>query len=125
SQASSEIFILFNCRASDTLQISSIDCTHVLNQLLEFVLRKLVYRLSLKGIPVATDYGSVSTVAIALQWGRVEDTTPSYQCSSDPTHFNWLVTHNAFSIVNSPSLSGVQRITFYKQEDSVTTQLRV
>ncbi|KAI3760933.1 hypothetical protein L1987_51337 [Smallanthus sonchifolius] len=36
----------------------------------------------------------------------------------------WLVTHNAFSIVDAPLLSGPQRITFYNQEDSVTNQLR-
>ncbi|KAI7732252.1 hypothetical protein M8C21_028409 [Ambrosia artemisiifolia] len=38
--------------------------------------------------------------------------------------YTWLVTHNAFSIVDAPLLSGPQRITFYNQEDSVTNQLR-
>ncbi|XP_052195903.1 PI-PLC X domain-containing protein At5g67130 [Diospyros lotus] len=37
--------------------------------------------------------------------------------------YSWLVTHNSFSIVDAPSLTGVQRITFYNQEDSVTNQL--
>ncbi|KAJ9670713.1 hypothetical protein PVL29_026939 [Vitis rotundifolia] len=34
------------------------------------------------------------------------------------------MTHNAFSIVDAPPLPGVQRITFYNQEDTVTNQLR-
>ncbi|CAI8609285.1 unnamed protein product [Vicia faba] len=38
--------------------------------------------------------------------------------------YSWIVTHNAFSIVDSPPLPGVQRLTFYNQEDSVTNQLR-
>ncbi|KAL3525679.1 hypothetical protein ACH5RR_014051 [Cinchona calisaya] len=38
--------------------------------------------------------------------------------------YSWLVTHNAFSIVDAPSLTGAQRITFYNQEDTVTNQLR-
>ncbi|XP_077211515.1 PLC-like phosphodiesterases superfamily protein [Tasmannia lanceolata] len=38
--------------------------------------------------------------------------------------YSWLVTHNAFSIVDAPSLTGVPRVTFYNQEDSVTNQLR-
>ncbi|KAL8143244.1 hypothetical protein V2J09_016276 [Rumex salicifolius] len=38
--------------------------------------------------------------------------------------YSWLVTHNAFSNVNAPPLPGVQRITFYNQEDTVTNQLR-
>ncbi|XP_068645631.1 PI-PLC X domain-containing protein At5g67130-like [Aristolochia californica] len=38
--------------------------------------------------------------------------------------YSWLVTHNSFSIVDAPSLTGVPRITFYNQEDSVTNQLR-
>ncbi|KAK1276171.1 PI-PLC X domain-containing protein [Acorus gramineus] len=37
--------------------------------------------------------------------------------------YTWLVTHNSFSIVNEPSLTGVQRVTFYNQDDSVTNQL--
>ncbi|KAH7520200.1 hypothetical protein FEM48_Zijuj08G0119000 [Ziziphus jujuba var. spinosa] len=37
--------------------------------------------------------------------------------------YTWLVTHNSFSIVDAPSLNGVQRLTFYNQEDSVTNQL--
>ncbi|XWS29822.1 hypothetical protein CRYUN_Cryun24cG0063300 [Craigia yunnanensis] len=37
--------------------------------------------------------------------------------------YSWLVTHNSFSIVDAPSLSGVQRLTFYNQEDTVTNQL--
>ncbi|XP_006339877.1 PI-PLC X domain-containing protein At5g67130 [Solanum tuberosum] len=38
--------------------------------------------------------------------------------------YSWLVTHNAFSMVNAPLLTGPQRITFYNQEDTVTNQLR-
>ncbi|KAG9156875.1 hypothetical protein Leryth_021575 [Lithospermum erythrorhizon] len=38
--------------------------------------------------------------------------------------YTWLMTHNAFSIVDAPSLTGAQRITFYNQEDTVTNQLR-
>ncbi|KAI0497139.1 hypothetical protein KFK09_023467 [Dendrobium nobile] len=38
--------------------------------------------------------------------------------------YTWLVTHNSFSIVNAPSFTGVQRVTFYNQEDTVTNQLR-
>ncbi|XP_051126988.1 PI-PLC X domain-containing protein At5g67130 isoform X2 [Andrographis paniculata] len=38
--------------------------------------------------------------------------------------YSWLVTHNAFSIVDAPLLTGAQRVTFYNQEDSVTNQLR-
>ncbi|CAI9282907.1 unnamed protein product [Lactuca saligna] len=38
--------------------------------------------------------------------------------------YTWLVTHNAFSIVDAPLLTGPERITFYNQEDSVTNQLR-
>ncbi|XP_073004608.1 PI-PLC X domain-containing protein At5g67130 [Typha latifolia] len=38
--------------------------------------------------------------------------------------YTWLVTHNSFSIVNEPSSTGVQRVTFYNQEDTVTNQLR-
>lgn len=38
--------------------------------------------------------------------------------------YSWLVTHNAFSIVDAPLLTGPQRITFYNQEDTVTNQLR-
>ncbi|XP_021275329.1 PI-PLC X domain-containing protein At5g67130 [Herrania umbratica] len=37
--------------------------------------------------------------------------------------YSWLVTHNSFSIVDAPSLPGVQRLTFYNQEDTVTNQL--
>lgn len=38
--------------------------------------------------------------------------------------YTWLVTHNSFSIVDAPPLDGVQRLTFYNQEDTVTNQLR-
>ncbi|OEL33948.1 PI-PLC X domain-containing protein [Dichanthelium oligosanthes] len=38
--------------------------------------------------------------------------------------YSWLVTHNSFSILGEPSLTGVERVTFYNQEDSVTNQLR-
>lgn len=34
-----------------------------------------------------------------------------------------MVTHNAFSNVNAPPLPGVQRLTFYNQEDTITNQL--
>ncbi|XVF61194.1 hypothetical protein PTKIN_Ptkin08bG0110500 [Pterospermum kingtungense] len=37
--------------------------------------------------------------------------------------YSWLMTHNSFSIVDAPSLTGVQRLTFYNQEDTVTNQL--
>ncbi|XP_044469317.1 PI-PLC X domain-containing protein At5g67130 isoform X1 [Mangifera indica] len=37
--------------------------------------------------------------------------------------YTWLVTHNSFSIVDAPALPGVQRLTFYNQEDTVTNQL--
>ncbi|MBA0592109.1 hypothetical protein Gorai_009096 [Gossypium raimondii] len=38
--------------------------------------------------------------------------------------YSWLVTHNSFSIVDAPALPGVQRFTFYNQEDTVTNQLK-
>ncbi|KQJ86917.1 PI-PLC X domain-containing protein At5g67130 [Brachypodium distachyon] len=38
--------------------------------------------------------------------------------------YSWLVTHNSFSIVGEPSRTGVERVTFYNQEDTVTNQLR-
>ncbi|KAF7809844.1 PI-PLC X domain-containing protein [Senna tora] len=38
--------------------------------------------------------------------------------------YTWIVTHNSFSIVDAPPLPGVQRLTFYNQEDTVTNQLR-
>ncbi|KAB1214748.1 hypothetical protein CJ030_MR5G004899 [Morella rubra] len=38
--------------------------------------------------------------------------------------YSWVVTHNSFSIVDAPALPGVQRLTFYNQEDTVTNQLR-
>ncbi|KAL1824295.1 hypothetical protein ACET3Z_011073 [Daucus carota] len=38
--------------------------------------------------------------------------------------YTWLMTHNSFSIVDAPLLTGSQRITFYNQEDTVTNQLR-
>ncbi|KAK9948958.1 hypothetical protein M0R45_004510 [Rubus argutus] len=38
--------------------------------------------------------------------------------------YTWLVTHNSFSIVGAPPLPGVQRVTVYNQEDTVTKQLR-
>ncbi|WOL13559.1 PI-PLC X domain-containing protein [Canna indica] len=38
--------------------------------------------------------------------------------------YTWLVTHNSFSIADEPSNTGVQRITFYNQDDTVTNQLR-
>ncbi|XP_078171609.1 PLC-like phosphodiesterases superfamily protein [Carex rostrata] len=38
--------------------------------------------------------------------------------------YTWLATHNSFSNVNEPSNTGVQRVTFYNQEDTVTNQLR-
>jgi len=39
--------------------------------------------------------------------------------------YSWLVTHNSFSILGEPSCTGVERVTFYNQEHSVTNQLRV
>ncbi|KAH1223750.1 PI-PLC X domain-containing protein [Glycine max] len=39
--------------------------------------------------------------------------------------YSWIMTHNSFSIVDAPPLpGGVQRLTFYNQEDTVTNQLR-
>ncbi|RXI07144.1 hypothetical protein DVH24_026280 [Malus domestica] len=38
--------------------------------------------------------------------------------------YTWLATHNSFSIVDAPPVAGVQRLTFYNQEDTVTNQLR-
>ncbi|PKA63551.1 PI-PLC X domain-containing protein [Apostasia shenzhenica] len=38
--------------------------------------------------------------------------------------YTWLVTHNSFSILNEPSFTGVQRVTFYNQDDTVTNQLQ-
>lgn len=35
------------------------------------------------------------------------------------------MTHNSFSNVDAAPLPGVQRLTLYNQEDSVTNQLRV
>lgn len=35
------------------------------------------------------------------------------------------MTHNAFSNANAPPLPGVERITFYNQEDTITNQLQV
>ncbi|KAK8673972.1 hypothetical protein V6N13_112280 [Hibiscus sabdariffa] len=37
--------------------------------------------------------------------------------------YSWLMTHNSFSIENSAALAGVQRVTFYNQDDNVTSQL--
>ncbi|KAG7614511.1 PLC-like phosphodiesterase TIM beta/alpha-barrel domain superfamily [Arabidopsis suecica] len=38
--------------------------------------------------------------------------------------YTWLMTHNAFSNANAPLLPGVERITFYNQEDTITNQLQ-
>lgn len=38
--------------------------------------------------------------------------------------YTWIMTHNSFSIVNEPSSTGVPRVTFYNQEDTVTNQLK-
>ncbi|XP_075105844.1 PI-PLC X domain-containing protein At5g67130 [Nicotiana tabacum] len=56
---------------------------------------------------------------------RGQATEPTSVISGLPFNkYSWLVTHNAFSIVNAPLLTGPQRITFYNQEDTVTNQLR-
>ncbi|KAK9670385.1 hypothetical protein RND81_13G198200 [Saponaria officinalis] len=56
---------------------------------------------------------------------RGQVTLPTSVISGLPFNkYTWLVTHNAFSNVNAPPLPGVQRITFYNQEDTVTNQLR-
>ncbi|KAL6530152.1 hypothetical protein OROMI_028797 [Orobanche minor] len=56
---------------------------------------------------------------------RGQATIPSSIIGGLPFNkYSWLVTHNAFSIVDAPSMTGVQRTTFYNQEDSVTNQLR-
>ncbi|CAI9110191.1 OLC1v1010170C1 [Oldenlandia corymbosa var. corymbosa] len=55
---------------------------------------------------------------------RGQSASPSSIINGLPFNkYTWLVTHNAFSIVDAPSRTGVQRITFYNQEDSVTNQL--
>ncbi|CAL5187868.1 unnamed protein product [Lathyrus oleraceus] len=38
--------------------------------------------------------------------------------------YSWIMTHNSFSIMDAPFLNGIQRLTFYNQEDTVTNQLR-
>ncbi|ONK70329.1 uncharacterized protein A4U43_C05F32610 [Asparagus officinalis] len=38
--------------------------------------------------------------------------------------YTWIMTHNSFSIDGEPSSTGVPRVTFYNQEDTVTNQLR-
>ncbi|XP_061340981.1 PI-PLC X domain-containing protein At5g67130 [Gastrolobium bilobum] len=38
--------------------------------------------------------------------------------------YSWIMTHNSFSNVDASPLPGVQRLTFYNQEDTVTNQLR-
>ncbi|XP_031106998.1 PI-PLC X domain-containing protein At5g67130 [Ipomoea triloba] len=56
---------------------------------------------------------------------RGQATVPTSIISGLPFNkYSWLVTHNAFSIVDAPLLTGSQRITFYNQEDTVTNQLR-
>ncbi|CAI9758816.1 unnamed protein product [Fraxinus pennsylvanica] len=55
---------------------------------------------------------------------RGQATIPTSIVSGLPFNkYTWLMTHNAFSIVDAPLLTGSQRITFYNQEDSVTNQL--
>ncbi|VFQ75296.1 unnamed protein product [Cuscuta campestris] len=55
---------------------------------------------------------------------RGQATIPTSIMSGLPFNkYSWLVTHNSFSIVNAPLLTGPQRITFTNQEDSVTNQL--
>lgn len=39
--------------------------------------------------------------------------------------YAFLTTHNSFSIRGEPSRTGVPRITFYNQDDSITDQLNV
>ncbi|KAJ6849788.1 PI-PLC X domain-containing protein [Iris pallida] len=56
---------------------------------------------------------------------RGQATEPDYIVKDLPFNkYTWIVTHNAFSILDEPSSTGVPRITFYNQEDSVTNQLR-
>ncbi|KAK3003541.1 hypothetical protein RJ639_019550 [Escallonia herrerae] len=58
------------------------------------------------------------------------DCGPGLYCGNCPINelpfnkYSWLVTHNAFSIVDAPLLTGAHRVTFYNQEDTVTNQLR-
>ncbi|KAK9285943.1 hypothetical protein L1049_025145 [Liquidambar formosana] len=76
--------------------------------------------------------GLVSIVATAQLMGRIspsaseaKQTYPTSVINGLPFNkYTWLVTHNSFSIVDAPPLPGVQRLTFYNQEDSVTNQLR-
>ncbi|KAI4326082.1 hypothetical protein MLD38_031430 [Melastoma candidum] len=56
---------------------------------------------------------------------RGQSTVPTSVIGGLPFNkYTWLVTHNSFSIVDAPPLPGVQRLTLYNQEDSVTNQLR-
>ncbi|CAK9315275.1 unnamed protein product [Citrullus colocynthis] len=56
---------------------------------------------------------------------RGQATVPTSVINGLPFNkYTWLVTHNSFSIVDAPPLDGVQRLTFYNQEDTVTNQLR-
>ncbi|KAE9614300.1 putative PLC-like phosphodiesterase, TIM beta/alpha-barrel domain-containing protein [Lupinus albus] len=56
---------------------------------------------------------------------RGQPTLPTSTVNGLPFNkYSWIVTHNSFSIVDAPPLSGVQRLTFYNQEDTVTNQLR-
>ncbi|XP_075498630.1 PI-PLC X domain-containing protein At5g67130 [Primulina tabacum] len=56
---------------------------------------------------------------------RGQATTPASIISGLPFNkYSWLVAHNAFSRVDAPLLTGAQRLTFYNQEDTVTSQLR-
>ncbi|KAH7846428.1 hypothetical protein Vadar_013991 [Vaccinium darrowii] len=56
---------------------------------------------------------------------RGQSTIPTTVVNGLPFNkYSWLVTHNSFSIVDFPPLPGVQRLTVYNQEDTVTNQLR-
>ncbi|CAN8264134.1 unnamed protein product [Cochlearia groenlandica] len=56
---------------------------------------------------------------------RGQATIPSSIINGLPFNkYTWLMTHNAFSNANQPPLPGVQRLTFFNQEDTVTNQLR-
>jgi hypothetical protein len=54
--------------------------------------------------------------------------TNPFQLTNNSLPFNkyaYLTTHNSFAIVGEPSHTGVPRITFDNQEDTVTDQLNV
>ncbi|KAI9113646.1 hypothetical protein K1719_015573 [Acacia pycnantha] len=80
----------------------------------------------------ATDCGPGLFCGNCLALGRTQPvctrgqaTVPTAIINDSPFNkYTWIVTHNSFSIVDAPPLPGVQRLTLYNQEDTVTNQLR-